>query len=248
MVQQVTLVSFYREKPLSLQTFLENCQNLILDQVGDLYIPYQLDQIHGTVIGLEGCSKNSQIINTHFADRYGVHQEVKLEVLLSHLRGTSHLPFHLQFGGYHAEYNEFFSRGCTPYERSFTIQGDTIVLMGWDTRAQKGAQILDDFRRSFNTLNILHKWHRQESDVDDDFYMVLGHMPHANPSVKANLTKRMQQFLSKAKHTLRINMDASWLSLVNYKDTTLPLNLSTSIQLHDPRLTAAYLKHCYEPC
>jgi len=43
--------------------------------------------------------------------------------------------------------------------------------MGW--RAD-GVNALDALRRSFNRLNVWHKWHQDSADVDNDFFFVLG--------------------------------------------------------------------------
>jgi hypothetical protein len=34
---------------------------------------------------------------------------------------------------------------------------------------------LDELRRDMNAANVLHKYHYREQDVDDDFYLVVGH-------------------------------------------------------------------------
>jgi hypothetical protein len=85
------------------------------------------------------------------------------------------LPFDIRLGGYKevAKY-PFTSRGLHPYQRSLSIQGNRVVAVGWPYVNGKFARNLDKLRRSFNSANILHKYHRAPDVQDNDFYFVLG--------------------------------------------------------------------------
>ena len=95
-------------------------QALIGEHIGDGFRPYSLDQIHATLIALNGVPDP----------------------------GTG-----------------------------------AIVLIGWPVAALTGPdRPLDKLRRDMNAANVLHRYHRRDTDVDDDFYLVMGHHVDASPS------------------------------------------------------------------
>jgi len=59
---------------------------------------------------------------------------MNLEGTLDYLRRCGHFPLEVQVGGYGKRDYPFISRQSRPYERSFSIQGDKVVVMGWPIR------------------------------------------------------------------------------------------------------------------
>jgi hypothetical protein len=53
------------------------------------------------------------------------------------------------------------------------------VLIGWPTVPGRP---LDKLRRDMNAANLLHRYHQHPGDIDDDFYLVVGHHHDAPPS------------------------------------------------------------------
>jgi len=53
---QVTLVSLYGDKQSDLAGAISKCQELVAQAVGKAFRPYDLRQIHATLVGLEDIS------------------------------------------------------------------------------------------------------------------------------------------------------------------------------------------------
>jgi len=233
---QATLVSFYGKKQEELGAFILACQNQILQTVGVSFLPYQLEQVHGTIIGLEGYRIADKIKNTNFETYLSQSRLIDPGVFLEFARSKDRSPIDINIGGYLPEFREFTSRDQEPYQRSFCIQDDIVVVMGWPAVAASGQKLLDKYRRSFNKVNVLHKWHRTSTEIDDDFYLVLGRLQQINDKKKDQLIKIMRQYLSE-QETIEMKLDRKKLSVVGYIDPQLPLNTSNEFSLMDHDLT-----------
>jgi hypothetical protein len=244
---QATLVSHYGEKPDELASHVKRCQDELTTSLSSAFTPHEMAQVHGTIIGLEGCRRKGQVENTNFRER---RQEVRYmdpSQLFAFLRSPSIPSFDVQIGGYveSTDYG-FLSLGKHPYFRSFSIQGVIAVAMGWPT---DGTSVLDDFRRSFNQQNALHKWHKTESDIDDDLFFVLGRVNResASDATIANAETHMRQFMTNA-NPITVNVNRSSLRIVCYVDTQLPLSTSHAHAIDDPTFTPDDLLQCYDEC
>jgi hypothetical protein len=172
---QVTLVSFYSEKSGKVMEFIRLCQDNISKLLLSAFHPYEMEQVHATIIGLEGCRLGDKIKNENFQSFCKEERFVSAIELLDFLRSDDLPSFDIRIGGYrHHEDYGFLSRGKHPYLRSFSIQGPIAVAMGWPYDNEKYSDALEKLRRHFNKLNILHRWHRTPSEEDNDFYFVLG--------------------------------------------------------------------------
>jgi hypothetical protein len=139
---------------------------------------------------------------------------MNFEGLLGMIRAGNTFPLQVQVGGFRNRDYPFVSRGQRPYERSFSIQGDKAVLMGWPIRGEPSANIvqskteliqenrvyptaLDDIRRSSQNCNVLHAYHRSLTDIDNDFYFRIGLIKNAplNPLVQQVMETAIRQFL-----------------------------------------------------
>ena len=65
-LMQATLVSFYGNKLKELEKFILACQKRIIEIIGTSFLPYELEQVHGTIIGLEGYRVADKIQNASF--------------------------------------------------------------------------------------------------------------------------------------------------------------------------------------
>ena len=177
--RNVSLVAFYGNKPpqlvaliQKLQTYLANCE-----LISDRFIPYQLEQVHGTIIGCEGAKTESKIIDKWFYERRQETKYIDIPGLVNYLQHQI-VPVTIGFGGYdrNLDYN-FLSRQQHLYFRSFQLQSaqrQTIpVLIGWSWN--NGVTLaIDDLRRNFQQFNLLHKYHEIPEAMDNDFYLRLG--------------------------------------------------------------------------
>jgi hypothetical protein len=85
------------------------------------------------------------------------------------------LPIVVRIGGYDRSVDYgFLSRDRHPYDRSFNIQGNIAVFMGWSCRGDRFPLDLDRLRLEGQNFNILHKYYQSIDSVDNDLYMRLG--------------------------------------------------------------------------
>ena len=177
--QNVSLVAFYGDKPpqlialiQKLQTYLANCES-----IKDRFVPYQLEQVHGTVIGCEGLKTESGIIDKWFYERRQETKYIDIPGLINYLQHQI-VPITIRFGGYDRASNyNFLSREQHLYYRSFQLQPaqtQTIpVLIGWSW--DNGVTLaIDNLRRNLQQFNLLHKYHQTLEAIDNDFYLRLG--------------------------------------------------------------------------
>lgn len=222
---QATLVAFYGKKNNDLEAFISACQNKILETIGSSFLPYSLEQVHATIIGLEGYRIADKVKNTNFENYLGQTRLVDPSTLLEFIRSDDFSTIEVKIGGYRPGGQCFESRSQDPYERSFSVQGNRVVVIGWPTAAPEGQTILDNCRRSFNKVNILHKWHRTPTEIDDDFYLVLGQVQGLQKDLKEQLIESMRQFLC-IDITTNVTVDRNSLSVVGYSDAQLPSSTS----------------------
>jgi hypothetical protein len=83
-------------------------------------------------------------------------------------------PIPLRFGGFSPEAkNPYDAR--PPFERSFAIRPDgLIVVIGWPLLDGVIRPTLFDFRKGAERFQIVHKYHLDETDRDNDAFFVLG--------------------------------------------------------------------------
>jgi hypothetical protein len=239
---QVTLVCFYGpEKPAELAQLITALQDNLASALGSGFRSYQLEQVHGTLVGLEGRRVGAAIQNQ------GSGLLVDPARLLSFIRSDDFPKIQVRVGGYrHNEEFPFKSRGMHPYLRSFSVQGDIAVAMGWPVNPGF-PNCLDDLRWRFSSaLNVRHKYHKQEDDCDNDFFFVLGRIDRRRIDAF-----RLQGAVEQTRLSLAgldgvlatISADTLWV--VAYLDPQLPLETSTSFAAKDPALTAERLLALY---
>jgi hypothetical protein len=175
----VSAVAFYGTKAGPLLDFLAGVQAVIAEQVGDGFRPYSLEQIHATLIALDGVIDpgTGLVLNAYFLAHRGVRVEMDLAGVMSILGRHFAQPMRVRIGGFlPGQETPFTSRGDYLFDRGFSVQGKAFVVIGWPVVSLGGGgRPLDELRRKMNAANVLHKYHRRYTDVDDDLYMVVGH-------------------------------------------------------------------------
>lgn len=234
---QATLVSYYGEKPAELESFILSCQNKILETIGASFLPYELEQVHGTIVGLEGHRFANKIKNANFESHLSQTRLVDPAEFLKFVQLTQLDSIEVNIGGYSIELQDFTSRGQLPFKRSFSIQNNVVVVMGWPSAAANGHRLLDEYRRKFNRVNVLHKWHRTPSEIDDDFYLVLGRVQRIKDEGKERLVDVMREYLS-ARAFTKVTLGRKNLSIIGYLDPQLPRSTSCIYSLLDNNLTS----------
>lgn len=242
---QATLVSHYGPKSEKLASHLKCIQDELTAVLSPAFTPYVMEQIHATIIGLEGRRRNGQIKNANFHHLRQESRYVDPYQLLSFLRSPAVPSFDVQIAGYVKSSNyEFLSQYKHPYLRSFSIQGNIAVAMGWPSDR---SSVIDEFRHTFNQINALHKWHKTDSDIDNDFFFVLGRVNRESISdaAIAKTEEKIRQMMANS-DPITVNVDHSTLSIVCYSDTQLPLSTSHVHTIDDHTFTADEFLQCYE--
>jgi hypothetical protein len=218
--RQLTLVAWYGEKPQALVGLLKRCQDELRDLIGRLdagvsFQPYSLAQIHATVLGLER-QASSGFENRNFSQFRGSSKAMRLPPLFEYLAACPHLPLDVRFGGFAEQDVSFLSRSARPYERSFSLQGDKAVLIGWPFGTEGYVRKLEAIRRQAETFHVLHRWHERPSDADNDAYLRLGTLSAEVPEDHRDVvTSAMRRILSAAP-PVSVRLAASDLAVVAY--------------------------------
>ena len=258
-MRQVSLVTLYGQKPANLQGLIIDCQERISSIPGIRFQPYDPRQVHGTLISLERTFGKA---NLNFALYRNSMKPMDFDGLLLFLRTAVKIPFQIQIGGFENRDYPFVSQGKKPYERSFSIQDDKAVLMGWPVRIATLPSIssnfeskeslvypntLDDLRRAAQDFNILHTYHRDMLDVDNDFYFRIGLVEPS--SLDAQMRKNMED-------TLRVYLEAippviveiaiKDIHIVSYVDNRLPYESTQAWPISDSSVTGEFICGLYD--
>ena len=249
-MRQLTLVACYGPKRNRFGELLRSWQQRLdrsLRQIGAeaVFRPYPLAQIHATVLGLERLPQPA-LRNRNMHEFRSQARPMRLRELFAFILDSGHLPLEVQFGGFEDREYPFRSRCARPYHRSFSVQGRTAVVIGWPVRtARDGRQsapdwplTLEELRRSAQRFHVLHRWHREPADVDNDLYLRLGLLERELAASERELVENeMRRALGEAPaSTLRVG--PSELALVAYPadQETLPVERCEVVGLTDSRL------------
>ena len=221
--RQRTLVAWHgSNKPSELSELLVELLGELESQLGDGFVPYELEQIHATLIGLEHV-RGDPTRHRDFVD-FGGDRPMNLAGLRDFLLADLQDEFFVRFAGFAPDEAPFKSRGKSPYERSFSVQGDKLVLVGWPEEPERDARWplrLDLLRRAGRAFGVRHRWHVDDA-IDNDCYLRLGLLarPLERPDREA-LAARLRVLLSD-RGPVRVRFDADSLTWVSYLDTRLP--------------------------
>ena len=181
----ISAVAFYGPKTGRLRELLAGVQAMIAEQVGGDFRPYTLDQVHATLIALNGVREGGTIVNEYLLEHADERREMDLPRVMDILARRFAVPLRVRIGGFRpGQAVPFTSRGQHLAERTFSVQGEAFVLMGWPADSLAGlGQPLDELRREMNAAGVLHRYHTRPGDVDNDLHLVVGH--HAGASAEA---------------------------------------------------------------
>lgn len=199
----ISAVAFYGPKTGPLRELLAGVQALISEHVGEDFRPYSLEQVHATLIALNGVRdpETGAIVNEYLLTHAGVRREMDMPRVMDILARRFATPLRVRIGGFRPDQQTpFASRGQHLAERTFCVQGQAFVLMGWPTASLAGAgrsqEPLEELRREMNAANVLHKYHARAADVDNDLYLVVGHHAGAPPGALVRATAAVRDKLA----------------------------------------------------
>jgi hypothetical protein len=194
----ISAVAFYGPKTGRLRELLTGVQAQIAEHVGNDFRPYTLDQVHATLIALNGVRAGGTIVNEYLLEHAGERREMDLPRVMDILARRFATPLRVRIGGFRpGQAIPFTSRGQHVAERSFSVQGEAFVLMGWPAESLAGAgRPLDDLRREMNAAGVLHRYHARPGDVDNDLHLVVGHQAGAPAAALARATAAVRDKLA----------------------------------------------------
>lgn len=266
MAKQVTLVSLYGRKTNSgLARLIAQCQQEVTSALSTAFTPYNEDQVHATIVGLERGSSDG-FSNHNFKEFRKRDQTMAFDGFLEYLRISGHFPLQVQIGGFQDRTYPFTSRNARPYERSFSIQGDKVVLMGWPVRGEPKCgpeatpedlisesriypMTLDVLRRAAQGFGILHGYHRALTDVDNDLFFRIGLVGEKTVPLGSLLVleQRMRQLLSQERPLIvEITLDDVFVAA--YDDSTLPRTSTHIWPVTDPNVDGQKIIALYTSC
>lgn len=230
-VRWTTAVALFGAKEGPLEGLLRAAQRIVSDELGDKFHPYILEQIHGTLIGLDFVmDKDSGLpFQVHYSEVTGNATPIVPEEALAILRNALEPSLRVRIGGYGpGSASTFASRGEHPYHRMFSVQGDAFVLMGWPlVTIERGSSEmpLNDLRRSMNMAGIMHHYHRSMTDNDNDLYLVIGHHEASPGNETAAAVSKVRNYL--AEHPIEIDVGIEQVTVVVSESRTLAPTLFT---------------------
>ncbi len=196
----ISAVAFYGPKTGPLREALAAVQALITEHIGEDFRPYSLEQVHATLIALDGARDpgTGTIVNAYLLAHAGVRREMDLPRVMDILARRFATPLRVRIGGFRPDQEiPFASRGQHLAERTFSVQNKAFVLMGWPAVSLTGAgRPLDELRREMDGANVRHKYHVHATDVDNDLYLVVGHHTGAPPDALARASVAVRDRLA----------------------------------------------------
>ena len=194
----ISAVAFYGPKTGRLRELLTGVQALIAEHVGGDFRPYALDQVHATLIALNGVRAGGTIVNEYLLEHAGERREMDLPRVMDILARRFATPLRVRIGGFRpGQEIPFTSRGQHLAERSFSVQGEAFVLVGWPADSLAGlGRPVDELRREMNAAGVLHRYHARPADVDNDLHLVVGHQAGAPVAALARATAAVRDKLA----------------------------------------------------
>jgi hypothetical protein len=221
----IAAVAFYGTKGGAFKQRLKAIQEMCRDGIGKCFEPYTLEQIHSTVVRLDGSIhfQSRLLVNQHYLQLAGVPREMDLARALGILTSEFKVPLKIVIGGFTPDNpGTFMSRGQRSYERMFSAQDGALVLVGWPAvTVENGISVkpLDEIRRKMNEANILHWYHQSRGDIDNDFHLVIGHYSDVSHPQVNEATHAVSAYL--AKNPIRLEVGVDQLSVVASDSPTL---------------------------
>lgn len=221
----VSAVALYGPKTGEVRNLLGSVQATITRQLGSAFLPYTLEQIHGTLIGLNGVREpaTGALISQYYLEHRGARRLMDFGRVLQILAERFSRPLTIRIGGFGpGDETGFTSQGEHPHQRTFSARNGALVLMGWpvSTIKSQGAQRpLDELRRDMNDANVLHRYHAAATDVDNDFHLVVGHYTSTTESMLAETERIVRRDL--AHHHVDVQVSREQVRIVAADSSTL---------------------------
>ena len=219
---RTTVAALYGLKSPVLAQLLNDLQSAITGILGNGFRPRPLGDVHSTIIGLDVKTDDQA--------------ERNISQVLRFLDRTFRCePFTVQYGGYDPADRRMTSRGLSLYERSLTVDGDKVVLIGWPVLLSSSSSYTPTDRLAFirhrcEEFGVRHKYHTDPQANDPDSYMVVGEITDPSHTRTSDLASVASEVLGRP---IQVAFDESCLSLIQYVSFALPRATSNVWPLGD---------------
>jgi hypothetical protein len=191
-----TVVAWYDTLPDALARLVARVQAVGVAALGTAFVPRDPAQVHATLIGLERAPA-----------------PFDPGPLAAHLHAVLAQPLSVQFGGF-PRTDRLRSRGLPLHDRTFSLQNDRAVLMGWPVVDGSPSPALAEVRDGCAALGVTHRY-----GTDPDVYLVIADVTAAGERGHA-LEDAVRREL--AATAVQVTLSAADLCLVTYDDPALP--------------------------
>jgi len=251
-MKQVSLITLIGQKPKGLIDIIEYCLDLINNSnLHNEFKPYELQQIHSTIIGMEKLLVPNHFYNSNIWKDLLQKKEMIYENLPNIV--NEHLPIHIKIGGFNKNFKEFESFGYYPFERTFQIKltSKKVTIIGWPIKNGRVVSQILSLRNSIEKYaNIRHKYANKN---DNDFYMVFGEINDKFYEFGKNseeLKREISTIEQKVRDYLALNpyefiIREEDLYLAQYEHVDLPLNSTKFINFKKETSSSDFIKKLY---
>ncbi len=249
---QLTLVALFGDKKQhysELWNLLEELQGAIEKILGkENFRRYEEIRVHATIVGLEGYRDGENIWNKTCYEVFGTYCAMDIAGLLEFVLNGDNpfLPVSIQVGGFkESVVYPFSSQGHAPYFRSFSIQNEIAVAMGWPVQNNAYTSDIDKLRRSFNQFNVVHKYHNSDKAYDNDFFFVLGNV---SPSLSSQIVNACEDQVRETlahNHLPPIKISQDQLNIIAYSEGNTQLERAMVATLDEAITHIDQLKKYY---
>jgi hypothetical protein len=225
---QLGLITLYGIKPLHFERFISSCQEILSDVLENTFTPYTVEQIHGTIISLARASEDT-LLNLEF---YKANEKTLTMDILGFLREIkSHdfFPIKIRIGGFKGNDIPFLSKGQSPYRRSFSIQGEKAIVIGWPVSRNSTSDkmtysdVLGVIRNLGEKYNIKHMYN-QSDFIDNEYYFRIGLAKDTTSAQKIHLAEKVLRDYISEINPLTLELGISDIFIAGYQDETLPIS------------------------
>ncbi len=98
-LRQATLVAFHGSKPGGLERLIAGCQAILGEALATDYRPYSMEQIHGTIVGLEKTTDKG-LVNLNRSKLTARREEMNIPGFARGLYSSGRFPVHIRLGGF----------------------------------------------------------------------------------------------------------------------------------------------------
>ncbi len=241
----VSAISLYGPKPEPLRNLLASIQGTAAARLGTAFVPYTLDQVHGTLVVLTGWRDGQGgVVNQDYLEYRGERRAMDFGRVQEILRAHLAEPITIRLGGLgpDAAPEPFASQGRPLHERSFSAQAGALVLVGWPAVALESegrTRPLDELRRDVAAAGVLHRYHRTPSDVDDDFHLVVGHYAGAEPERVTAAVSAAREYLAAHPADVQVGLDQVRI-IASDTPTLASLRFSSGLPVPAEEIAALY--------